>query len=39
MAEEGKTYRCNICGQEVKVTQAGAGTLVCCGQEMDPKAP
>ncbi|MCK4333725.1 desulfoferrodoxin FeS4 iron-binding domain-containing protein [candidate division WOR-3 bacterium] len=37
MAEEGKTYVCNICGQEVKVTKAGAGTLVCCGQDMEPK--
>ena len=34
MAEEGKTYICDICGQEVKVTKAGAGTLVCCGQDM-----
>lgn len=37
MAEEEKTYVCNICGQEVKVTKAGAGTLVCCGQDMEPK--
>jgi desulfoferrodoxin-like iron-binding protein len=34
MAEEGKTYLCEICGQEVKVTKSGAGTLVCCNQDM-----
>lgn len=34
MAEEGKTYVCDICGQEVRVTKAGAGTLVCCNQPM-----
>jgi len=34
MAEEGRVYVCDICGQEVKVLQAGAGTLVCCGVEM-----
>lgn len=37
MAEEGKTYVCNICGQEVKVTKSGVGTLVCCGVEMEVK--
>lgn len=37
MAEEGKIYVCLICGQEVKVTKAGAGTLVCCGQDMELK--
>ncbi len=34
MAEEGKIYVCDICGQEVKVVKAGAGTLVCCDQPM-----
>lgn len=28
-------YRCNVCGNEVKVAKAGGGTLVCCGQEME----
>jgi len=37
MAEEGKTYVCGVCGQEVKVTKAGAGTLVCCDQPMNKK--
>lgn len=35
MAEHGKTYRCNVCGNEVKVVKAGAGVLVCCGQPME----
>lgn len=37
MAEEGKTYQCSICGQEVRVVKSGAGTLVCCNQPMRPK--
>jgi len=32
MAEEGQIYVCDICGQGVMVTKAGAGTLVCCNQ-------
>lgn len=32
---EGEKYRCNICGNEVTVTVAGGGTLVCCGEEME----
>ncbi|UCE20411.1 MAG: desulfoferrodoxin FeS4 iron-binding domain-containing protein [Gemmatimonadota bacterium] len=35
MAEQGKTYVCNICGQEVTVTKAGVGTLVCCNKPME----
>lgn len=31
----GKKYRCNICGNEVTVTEVGGGTLVCCGEEME----
>ena len=38
MAEEGKVYVCDLCGQEVRVTKSGAGTLVCCGQPMGIKA-
>jgi desulfoferrodoxin-like iron-binding protein len=37
MAEQDKTYVCDICGQEVTVTKAGAGTLVCCDQPMHIK--
>jgi desulfoferrodoxin-like iron-binding protein len=31
----GEKYRCNICGNEVVVTKAGGGTLVCCGEDME----
>ena len=31
----GEKYRCNICGNEVKVTKVGGGTLVCCGEDME----
>jgi desulfoferrodoxin-like iron-binding protein len=31
----GEKYRCNICGNEVEVTKAGGGQLVCCGQPME----
>ena len=34
MAEVGKTYVCDLCGQEVEVTKSGAGTLVCCNVPM-----
>ncbi|MBM4237396.1 MAG: desulfoferrodoxin FeS4 iron-binding domain-containing protein [Euryarchaeota archaeon] len=30
----GEIYECDICGNKVKVVEAGAGTLVCCGQPM-----
>lgn len=31
----GEKYICNLCGNEVEVTQAGGGTLVCCGEDME----
>ena len=31
----GQKYRCNVCGNEVVVTEVGGGTLVCCGQDME----
>ncbi len=31
----GEKYRCNVCGNEVTVTRAGGGTLVCCEQDME----
>ena len=31
----GEKYRCNICGNELTVTQVGGGTLGCCGEEME----
>ncbi len=27
-------YRCDVCGNLVKVIEQGKGTLVCCGQDM-----
>ena len=32
--EVGDKYICNICGNEVTLTKAGGGELVCCGQPM-----
>jgi superoxide reductase len=34
MTEKGNVYRCELCGQEVKVLQEGVGTLACCGEDM-----
>lgn len=34
MANEGDVYKCELCGQVVKVLEAGGGTLVCCGEDM-----
>jgi len=34
MGKLGKTYRCDICGQEVRVTKEGGGMLVCCNKQM-----
>ncbi len=34
--EIGEKYLCSICGNEVEVTKAGGGELVCCGQPMEP---
>jgi len=31
----GELYNCNICGNEVRITKVGGGTLVCCGQDME----
>jgi desulfoferrodoxin-like iron-binding protein len=33
--EVGEKYRCDVCGNEVAVTKAGGGTLVCCGKNME----
>ncbi len=30
-----ETYKCNKCGNEVEVQNVGAGTLVCCGEDME----
>lgn len=33
--KEGETYVCEICGNKVKVLEAGVGELVCCDQPME----
>lgn len=43
MADEGKTYLCEMCGAEVKVIKKPVPdpkcpTLTCCGKEMKEKA-
>ena len=30
----GQGYRCKVCGNKVKVVEAGGGVLVCCGIPM-----
>ncbi len=35
MTKIGQKYKCNICGNEVVVTNAGGGELVCCGEPME----
>ena len=35
ISEVGKKYLCPLCGNEVEVTKAGGGELVCCGQLME----
>ena len=34
LTEEGQIYLCEICGNKVEIIESGAGTLVCCGQDM-----
>jgi desulfoferrodoxin-like iron-binding protein len=34
MTKVGEIYFCEICGNKVKVLEAGKGTLVCCGKPM-----
>jgi superoxide reductase len=35
VTKKGQVYVCEICGNKVEVLEAGAGTLVCCGQNMN----
>lgn len=30
-----QVYKCGVCGNQVEVTAAGGGTLVCCNQPMN----
>lgn len=32
---EGEKYVCKVCGNEVTVTKAGGGELVCCNEPME----
>jgi superoxide reductase len=34
MTDINEIYLCDICGNKVKVVEAGPGVLVCCGQPM-----
>jgi superoxide reductase len=34
MTEKLEVYKCEVCGNLVEVLHAGAGDLVCCGQNM-----
>ncbi|HOU45976.1 MAG TPA: desulfoferrodoxin [Candidatus Pacearchaeota archaeon] len=35
MAQLKKIYKCSICGNVIEVLHEGAGTLVCCGKDME----
>lgn len=35
MAKKDATYKCNVCGNVVKVIEAGVGELICCGEPME----
>jgi superoxide reductase len=34
MTKQNEVYKCEVCGNIVEVLHEGAGTLVCCGQNM-----
>ena len=34
MTEASEIYKCNICGNTVRIIGKGAGQLVCCGEAM-----
>jgi superoxide reductase len=34
MANLNEIYKCEICGNVVKILEEGKGTLVCCGENM-----
>mgnify|MGYP001205284159 CR=1 FL=1 len=35
MAKLRELFKCNVCGHIVLIVNEGAGTLVCCGQNME----
>ena len=38
MAKKLEVYKCDVCGNIVELLHGGAGTLVCCGQDMTLQA-
>jgi desulfoferrodoxin-like iron-binding protein len=34
MPNKGEIYKCELCGNVVKVLEPGGGALVCCGEDM-----
>ncbi len=34
VSKAGQIFRCEVCGNVVKVKEVGGGELVCCGQPM-----
>ncbi len=34
MTNKDEVYKCEICGNVVKVIESGVGQLVCCGENM-----
>jgi len=39
MTELTGVYKCNVCGNMLEVLHAGAGSPVCCGQQMELLTP
>ncbi len=35
MTKKEEIYKCNLCGNVVRVLEEGAGELVCCGEPME----
>jgi len=35
MIEKGQIYRCNVCGNVVKIVEVGGGDLLCCMSPME----
>ena len=35
MIELDQTYKCNICGNKVKIVEVGGGDLMCCAAQME----
>lgn len=35
MTEQRQIYKCEVCGNLVKVLHEGVGTLICCNQPMN----